>query len=59
MTFQLRKQNDDTDTYGETFFKSKKDIQWISIKLLECVQKILLTFILPFFEGYPSKNGYC
>ena len=28
-----------------------------SIKLLECVQKIFLTFNLPFFEGYPSKKN--
>ena len=54
--FCFRKQNN--DTYGETSFKLKMDIQWISIELLECVQKIFLTFNLPFFEGYPSKNGY-
>ena len=28
----------------------------ISIKLLECVQKIFLIFSQPFFEGYPSKK---
>ena len=30
--------------------------RWISLKLLEYVQKIFLTFNLPFFEGYPSKK---
>ena len=39
-----------------TFFSFKKDIQWISIKHLEWVQKIFLTFNLRFFEGYPSKK---
>ena len=53
-SFASKKQND--NTYEETFFKLKKDIQWISIKLLKCVQKIFLTCILPFFEGYPSKK---
>ena len=28
----------------------------ISIRLLECVQKIFLIFSQPFFEGYPSKK---